>query len=299
MSLEESPVDIPVSPTFDRSEEVDGVETTGSLPRPWHCFGPLLQVRSEGSQPRRTSTGRGFGVCFCSGGHPGRISGHEVGCSMFPTQRAAGPWRCAILPADSDGEVEPVTPPVSTPPSELAVPGENLEGSIIERTAPRNETISVTSTCSPSPAMDSPDTELLSRGSKATAACLGGDVSGHGVVRCEGPSAAAPEIKEVQKSDAPSGPFPAEFEYEPVAAHATKQKTFSSNWERAVAYHHGLYMPEKSAAPQTADDVRVAVSDFAAKVHQYQIQPETAAKKCMKWWDDAQPAMGCGCGAGC
>lgn len=24
------------------------------------------------------------------------------------------------------------------------------------------------------------------------------------------------------------------------------------------------------------------------QVHQYQIQPETAAKKCMKWWDAAR-----------
>ncbi|CAE7642134.1 unnamed protein product [Symbiodinium necroappetens] len=92
--------------------------------------------------------------------------------------------------------------------------------------------------------------------------------------------------------------------------HANAKPMFSSKWERAVAYHHGLYVPEKYAATKTAEDIRVAVADYSDKVHkdspkdackylqieefrclnvhQFESQPEVAAKKCMKWWDEVQ-----------
>merc|ERR1712066_675751 len=43
---------------------------------------------------------------------------------------------------------------------------------------------------------------------------------------------------------------------------------YSTNWERAVAYHHGLYIPETYQTTKTADDIRMAVANFSAKVHQ-------------------------------
>eukprot|EP00929_Paragymnodinium_shiwhaense_P025150 TRINITY_DN1527_c0_g2_i2.p1 TRINITY_DN1527_c0_g2~~TRINITY_DN1527_c0_g2_i2.p1 ORF type:complete len:219 (+),score=48.88 TRINITY_DN1527_c0_g2_i2:72-728(+) len=86
--------------------------------------------------------------------------------------------------------------------------------------------------------------------------------------------------------------------------------SYSSGWEKAVAYHHGLYVPETYTSTKTADDIRLAVANFAEKVHkdnpkdackylqieefrclntyQYETQPEVAAKKCMKWWDEVQ-----------
>mmetsp|Transcript_53537 Transcript_53537/g.99018 ORF Transcript_53537/g.99018 Transcript_53537/m.99018 type:complete len:228 (-) Transcript_53537:131-814(-) len=85
---------------------------------------------------------------------------------------------------------------------------------------------------------------------------------------------------------------------------------YSSNWEKAVAYHYGLYFPEKYQATKTADDIRLAVADYSEKVHkdspkdackylqieefrclqvyQSETHPELAAKKCMKWWDEWQ-----------
>ena len=84
--------------------------------------------------------------------------------------------------------------------------------------------------------------------------------------------------------------------------------TFSSGWEKAVAYHHGLFVPETCTTTKTADDIRIAVANFSDKVHkdapkdackylqieefrcmnvyQYETQPAVAAKKCMKWWDE-------------
>merc|ERR1712008_439391 len=91
---------------------------------------------------------------------------------------------------------------------------------------------------------------------------------------------------------------------------ATKKPVYSSNWERAVAYHHGLYIPETYQAAKTADEIHVAVADFSEKVHkdspkdackylqieefrclnthQFEKQPQVAAKKCMKWYDELQ-----------
>ncbi|EPT32112.1 hypothetical protein TGME49_223040 [Toxoplasma gondii ME49] len=84
---------------------------------------------------------------------------------------------------------------------------------------------------------------------------------------------------------------------------------FSSNWERLLAYHHGLYSPEKfNSTTKTADEIRLAVNDFAAKVHaddpknackylmieefkclqsaQARIDPQGAATKCVKWFNE-------------
>merc|ERR1712008_46526 len=91
---------------------------------------------------------------------------------------------------------------------------------------------------------------------------------------------------------------------------ATKKPVYSSNWERAVAYHHGLYIPETYQAAKTADEIHVAVADMGEKVHkdspkdackylqieefrclnthQFEKQPQVAAKKCMKWYDELQ-----------
>lgn len=87
-----------------------------------------------------------------------------------------------------------------------------------------------------------------------------------------------------------------------------KKPVYSSSWEKAVAYHHGLFVPEKYQSTKTADDVRLAVADYSAKVnadapkdackylqieefrclnvYQYETHPEVAAKKCIKWWEE-------------
>jgi hypothetical protein len=89
-----------------------------------------------------------------------------------------------------------------------------------------------------------------------------------------------------------------------------KAPTYSSKWEKSVAYHYGLYVPETCQPTKTADDIRLAVASFSDKVHadapkdackylqieefrclsvhQYETQPNVAAKKCMKWWDEVQ-----------
>jgi len=126
------------------------------------------------------------------------------------------------------------------------------------------------------------------------------------------------------------GPFPPAFEFandlkvteeqinqtyeHNIAKHmhleGNAKPSYSSNWEKAVAYHHGVYVPEKYQATKTGDDVRVAVKEFSDKVqadnpkdackylqieefrclqvYQYETHPEFAAKKCMKWWDETR-----------
>mmetsp|Transcript_98016 Transcript_98016/g.189252 ORF Transcript_98016/g.189252 Transcript_98016/m.189252 type:complete len:214 (-) Transcript_98016:83-724(-) len=91
---------------------------------------------------------------------------------------------------------------------------------------------------------------------------------------------------------------------------AAKKPVYSSNWERTVAYHHGLYIPETYKTAKTADDIHVTVAGFSEKVHadapkdackylqieefrclhtnQFEKQPQVAAKKCMKWYDELQ-----------
>jgi len=84
--------------------------------------------------------------------------------------------------------------------------------------------------------------------------------------------------------------------------------SFSTGWERALAYHTGVFVPESSKETKTPDDVRIAVADYASKVHQdapqdackylqieeyrclqtnqFERNPKGAAEKCVKWWDE-------------
>eukprot|EP00397_Hematodinium_sp_SG-2012_P046427 GEMP01052452.1.p1 GENE.GEMP01052452.1~~GEMP01052452.1.p1 ORF type:complete len:235 (+),score=64.23 GEMP01052452.1:32-706(+) len=90
----------------------------------------------------------------------------------------------------------------------------------------------------------------------------------------------------------------------------TPKPHFATKWQRAVAYHHGLYVPETHASAKTADDIRVAVADYTDKVqadtpndackylqieefrclqvHQLETQPREANTKCVKWFDEWQ-----------
>eukprot|EP00747_Dinoflagellata_sp_TGD_P162263 gnl/TRDRNA2_/TRDRNA2_179679_c0_seq1.p2 gnl/TRDRNA2_/TRDRNA2_179679_c0~~gnl/TRDRNA2_/TRDRNA2_179679_c0_seq1.p2 ORF type:complete len:209 (+),score=55.71 gnl/TRDRNA2_/TRDRNA2_179679_c0_seq1:89-715(+) len=121
-----------------------------------------------------------------------------------------------------------------------------------------------------------------------------------------------------------TGPFPAGFDFandlylaqagvevpKVVPNEPNAPAHFSSKWEKLVAYHHGLYVPEMHQSTKTADDIRLAVDEFSAKVqkdapkdackylqieefrclssHQYEKNPQGASKKCMKWWDEWQ-----------
>merc|ERR1712032_333734 len=38
---------------------------------------------------------------------------------------------------------------------------------------------------------------------------------------------------------------------------------YSSGWERSVAYHYGMYMPEIYGPTKTADDITLAAAHFA------------------------------------
>merc|ERR1712224_41385 len=136
--------------------------------------------------------------------------------------------------------------------------------------------------------------------------------------------------KKYRKYDEMQGPFPDTFDWanklriteeqvnqsyehnlaKKMSLDGHKRPTFSTGWEKAVAYHHGVYVPETHGATKTADDVRLAVEEFSEKVkrdapndackylqieefrclqsNQYESQPAYAAKKCMKWWDEVQ-----------
>eukprot|EP00439_Symbiodinium_sp_Y106_P062450 s2652_g9.t1 len=134
----------PMGSIGDQDEVEDGAEggddDGAGLTRPWHCFAPFMQGRSEGSQRRSPANRTALAVCLCGvGACTQRAMTHEVGCGMN-----SGAWRCAVLPADSDGEADQRTAPV---------------GDAVERLTPTEvdrvrDTISVTSTCSPSPVMD-------------------------------------------------------------------------------------------------------------------------------------------------
>jgi len=95
-----------------------------------------------------------------------------------------------------------------------------------------------------------------------------------------------------------------------VPLEGNQKPSYSSNWEKLVAYHHGLYVPELYQPTKTADQIRCAVNDYTDKVHadapkdackylqveefrclnvyQYETNPGYAAKKCMKWYDELQ-----------
>jgi len=142
------------------------------------------------------------------------------------------------------------------------------------------------------------------------------------MVLCEEAPAPAPAASEsVSKS-----PFPEGFEFANVLGigkqeeqeekeviqpiEPNKKPYFSTNWERSVAYHYGLYMPEMYFQPKTADEIKATVAKYAETVHQdapkdackylqieefrclhtnhFETQPQVASKKCMKWWDEMQ-----------
>merc|ERR1719343_257055 len=81
-----------------------------------------------------------------------------------------------------------------------------------------------------------------------------------------------------------------------------KSPKFSSSWEKAVAYHHGLYVPETYSATKTADDIRLAVANFSEKVHKD--SPKDACKylaieefRCLNVYQyETQPEVAVGSG---
>mmetsp|Transcript_65732 Transcript_65732/g.105960 ORF Transcript_65732/g.105960 Transcript_65732/m.105960 type:complete len:215 (-) Transcript_65732:180-824(-) len=177
-----------------------------------------------------------------------------------------------------------------------------------------------------------------------------GNQQGQGVVRCEvsaqsHPTAFPEHVKQVpltpqmdkeqgfgkyKKYDESMGPFPETFDFANqlklteeqvnqsyehqlpfhMKVEGNAKPRFSTNWERSVAYHHGLYFPETYTTTKTADDIRLAVANFSEKVHQdapkdackylqieefrclnvyqFETQPAVAAKKCNKWFDELQ-----------
>jgi len=85
---------------------------------------------------------------------------------------------------------------------------------------------------------------------------------------------------------------------------------FATKWQRSLAYHHGLYVPETHKPCKTSDDIRIEVADFNDKVqadspndackylaveefrclqvNQLEAQPREANTKCVKWFDEWQ-----------
>eukprot|EP00931_Biecheleriopsis_adriatica_P012472 TRINITY_DN113620_c0_g1_i1.p1 TRINITY_DN113620_c0_g1~~TRINITY_DN113620_c0_g1_i1.p1 ORF type:complete len:199 (-),score=29.89 TRINITY_DN113620_c0_g1_i1:61-657(-) len=138
-------------------------------PKPWHCFGPLMPGRSSSDGSRRPSRATNCGVspgkCLCGGGSctPRALppcSSAEVGCGIFPNNSTSGsPWVCAVLPADSDGEADPLSSPRSAGRSQAEADRNGEERSGASATpqdadgghALDPDLISVTSTCSPNP----------------------------------------------------------------------------------------------------------------------------------------------------
>lgn len=178
--------------------------------------------------------------------------------------------------------------------------------------------------------------QVLALGKSKTARCEGPDTN---------PTAFPEHVKQVplgpkmdqslgygqyKKYEETMGPFPETFDFanqlkvveeqvnqsyehqlpKQVSLEGTAKPQFSSTWEKSVAYHHGLYIPELYQAVKTGDDVRAAVKEFSDKVHadgpndackylkieefrclqtyQYETQPKWAATKCMKWWDEVR-----------
>lgn len=85
---------------------------------------------------------------------------------------------------------------------------------------------------------------------------------------------------------------------------------FQTKWQKKLAYHHGLFQPRSFGPAKTADDVRIATNEFADKVnlddpedackyilqeemrclqvYQYEMMPQEASKRCVKWFDEYQ-----------
>lgn len=88
---------------------------------------------------------------------------------------------------------------------------------------------------------------------------------------------------------------------------------FSTNWEKLLAYHHGLYLPQVHHETKSVDEIRSNVGEFSEKVHiddpndackylkieefrclqsqQYQTEPQNAAKSCVKWFTEWSQCM--------
>merc|ERR1712216_959311 len=96
---------------------------------------------------------------------------------------------------------------------------------------------------------------------------------------------------------------------------------FGSMWEKYLSYHKGIYVPEAYRPAKSADDVRIAVSEFSDRVqqakpndackyleieefrclqsHQVELDVQGASSKCLKWFEQWQQckwdeAMGTG-----
>merc|ERR1712224_597927 len=85
---------------------------------------------------------------------------------------------------------------------------------------------------------------------------------------------------------------------------------FGSMWEKYLSYHKGLYVPEARQSAKSADDVRIAVSEFSDRVqqakpndackyleieefrclqsHQVELDVQGATSKCLKWFEQWQ-----------
>merc|ERR1711862_270271 len=95
-----------------------------------------------------------------------------------------------------------------------------------------------------------------------------------------------------------------------LSVHQKHAPGFSTAWEKLVAYHHGVYVPETQQLAKSPDEVSQAGASFSDKVHgdgpkdackylqieefrclsvyQFEQQPEVASKRCMKWWNELQ-----------
>lgn len=99
----------------------------------------------------------------------------------------------------------------------------------------------------------------------------------------------------------------------PEGGFTDKPLHLSAEWERLLAYHHGLYHPERFRPARTEDEIRLAVNDFAAKLQaddpknackylmleefkclhaqQAHMDPEGAGMKCVKWFNEWRQCM--------
>eukprot|EP01068_Selenidium_serpulae_P015307 Selendium_serpulae@DN6199_c0_g1_i2.p1 len=79
-------------------------------------------------------------------------------------------------------------------------------------------------------------------------------------------------------------------------------------WEKNLAYHHGLYLPQTTNDTRTPDEIRAAAALYSEKLrhdspndacnhlqaeefrclqaHQYESKPESAASNCVKWFTE-------------
>jgi hypothetical protein len=85
---------------------------------------------------------------------------------------------------------------------------------------------------------------------------------------------------------------------------------FGSMWEKYLSYHKGLYVPDAHRPAKSADDVRIAVSEFSDRIqqakpndackyleieefrclqsHQVELDVQGATSKCLKWFEQWQ-----------